>query len=237
MKVISMHKVDATMEAGALPSKALIKGMGQLMGEMRRANALVDGAGLRRSATRMRLRFSGAERTVLKGPYAGGNELPAGIAMLEVRDADEAVDWASRYAKAVGRDAEIEVGPVTEGWDLGLMEKPPNPPYRCLMLHKADAASEAGEPAPAALAELTQEMQSAGVLLRAARLKPSRFGLRMQVTNKKPTVIDGPFTESKELIAGFVLLDVPSLAEAREWGIKFAAVTGDVELDILQLEE
>src|SRR6185503_3509271 len=150
MKIISMHKVDAAMEAGKLPSKELIQGMGQLMGEMRRANALVDGDGLRPSATRMRLTFRGDQRSIQNGPYAGGNELPAGFVKLKVRDMDEAVAWASRYGKAAG-DSEIEVGPVTEGWDLGLMAKPADAPLRVLMLHKADAASEAGERAPAAL--------------------------------------------------------------------------------------
>jgi hypothetical protein len=67
MRVISMHKVDAAMEAGKLPSQELIQGMGRLMGQMRQAGSFLDGAGLRPSATRVRLRFSGGERTVQKG--------------------------------------------------------------------------------------------------------------------------------------------------------------------------
>jgi hypothetical protein len=235
MKIISMHKVDAAMEAGAMPSKELIQGMGRLMGEMREAGALVDGAGLRPSHTRARLRFSGGERAVQKGPYAGGNELPAGMAMLKTRDMDEAVEWASRYGRAIG-DAELEIGPVTEYWDLGVGSKPADAPLRTLLLHKADAAFEAGkplpEPASAALAKVHDDMRGAGVLLLSERLRPSREGLRIQVRNKRSTIIDGPFTESKELIAGYVLLELPSLDAARPWAMKFADVIGDVDMDL-----
>jgi hypothetical protein len=238
MRVISMHKVDAAMEAGARPSKELIQGMGRLIGEMRRDRAFLDGDGLLPSATRVRLRFSGGERTLQKGPYAGANELVAGIAMMKVRDMDEAIGWASRYGEAVG-DAELELGPVTEAWDLGLMPKPADAPLRCLLLHKADADSEAGRPigkaAASALARVTDEMTKAGVLLTAERFQPSSKGARMKVTAKRATVVDGPFAESKELIAGFVLLEVPSIQRACEWGTRFADVIGDVELDILPL--
>src|SRR5262245_10151086 len=132
MRVISMHKVDAAMEAGKLPSRELIQGMGKLMGEMRGAGVFVDGAGLRPSATRVRLRGGGGARTVQHGPYAGGNELIAGVAMVKVRDMDDALAWAGRYGDALGGDAELEIGPVTEGWDLGVMPKPENAPLRCL---------------------------------------------------------------------------------------------------------
>ena len=94
-----MHKVTAAMEAGEKPSPELIQGMGQLMGEMRRSGALVDGAGLLPTATRVRLRFADGKRTLQKGPYKGANELVAAMLMLKVRDMDEAIDWATRYAR------------------------------------------------------------------------------------------------------------------------------------------
>ena len=65
-----MHKVDAAMEAGGRPSPELIQGMGKLMGEMRREGIFLDGDGLRPSATRVRLRFTGGELTLERGPYA-----------------------------------------------------------------------------------------------------------------------------------------------------------------------
>jgi hypothetical protein len=240
MKVISMHKVDAAMEAGALPGAELIQGMGKLMGEMRKSGVFVDGAGLRPSATRVRLHLSGGETTLEKGPYRGSNERIAAVLQLQVRDLDEAIEWASRYGRAVG-EGELEIGPVTEAWDLGIIPKPAQVPLRCLVLHKADAAAEAGralgEPASRALAAVIEEMRKAGVLQASVRLQPTSRGMRIKVAGKKPTVMDGPFTEAKELIAGFVVLEVPSLADARPWCLLFADVIGDVEMDVIPLAE
>jgi hypothetical protein len=240
MRIISMHKVDAKMEAGVMPSQELIQGMGKLMGDMRNAGALIDGAGLRPSATRVRLRFSGGERKVQKGPYRGENERIAAVSMLNVADMDEALSWASRYGKAVG-DVELELGPVTEPWDLGLMPRPDGVPLRCLLLHKADADHEAGKPLPPtaaeALSRVQDEMREAGVLMVSERLQPSSQGMRIKVTNKKAVMMDGPFTESKELIAGYVIVNVPVLAAAREWCLRFAEVIGDVEMDLWPLHD
>ena len=235
-----MHKVTPAMESGELAGPEIIKGMGQLIGDMRRNDAFVDGAGLLPSRRRARLRFAGGKRTVQKGPYAGAHELVAAILMIKVRDMDEAIDWATRYAAAVG-DAELEIGPVTEPWDLGIMPRPADPPLRCLLLHKADANSETGTPrgAPtaAALASLTDEMRAAGVLLASERLRPSREGERIKVADRKTTVIDGPFAESKEMIAGFIIMSAPSVAATRPWTARFADVIGDVELDVLPLDD
>jgi len=242
MKIISMHKVDAAMEAGKLPSQELIQGMGQLMGEMRRASAFADGDGLRQSHTRARVRVKGAGPgpgqgvTVERGPYAGGNELVERLTRIRVKDMDEGIAWATRQAEATG--AEVEVGPITEGWDLGLMAKPADAPLRCLLLQKGDPANEADRPAAIpALGALTAQMERAGVLLTApTRLRPSREGRRISVAAGKPVFRDGPFAESKELIAGFVLLEVPGMPEAVEWALRFAKVIGDVELELRPLD-
>ena len=240
MRVISMHKVTPAMEAGEKPGPELIKGMGQLMGEMRREGAFVNGDGLLPSATRVRLRFAHGKRTLQRGPYKGVHELVAAILMLKLRDMEEAIAWATRYGEAVG-DSDIEIGPVTEAWDLGLMPRPADAPLRCLLLHRADAESEAGRPrrAPAAdaVAKLTDEMRAAGVLLASERLRPSREGVRIKVADKKTTVVDGPFAESKELIAGFIIMNVPSVAATHPWTSRFADVIGDIEMDVLPLCE
>jgi hypothetical protein len=236
MRIISMHKVDAAMEAGAMPSQAVIQGMGALIGDMQKSGVLIAGEGLRPSATRVRLRFSGGERTLQKGPYAGENEVIAAIALLKVGDMDEAIGWASRYGQAAG-DVELELGPVTEPWDLGFGSRPAGAPLRCLLLHKANASSESGKPPAKALATVTEEMRKAGVLLMSERLQPSRKATRTKVVGKKPFVLDGPFTESKELIAGFVMLELPSVAAAREFGLRFAEVIGDVEMDVYPLQD
>ena len=130
---------------------------------------------------------------------------------------------------------------MTEGWDLGLMAEPPDAPLRCLVLHRADADSEAGKPrsqaAVAALASLTDEMRAAGVLLASERVRPSPRGHAHEGGHKKTTVIDGPFAESKEMIAGYIIMNAPSVAATQPWTARFAEVIGDVELDVLPLYE
>jgi hypothetical protein len=92
---------------------------------------------------------------------------------------------------------------------------------RFMILIKADEDSEAGVmPSERLLTEMTQfneELVNAGVLLAAEGLLPSSKGARVLFSGDKRTVVDGPFTEAKELIAGYWLLDVKSMDDAIEW--------------------
>jgi hypothetical protein len=92
---------------------------------------------------------------------------------------------------------------------------------RVLILAKEAKQSEAGTPPTAeAMAEhqkFNGELVKAGVVVASGRLSPSSQGKRVQFDGKKRTVIDGPFAESKELVAGYWLWEVRSLAEALEW--------------------
>jgi hypothetical protein len=240
MRLMMLHKTNKHWEAGALPSPELIAEMGKLVGGMAQTGALLSGEGLRPTSTGVRLNFSGGKRTVIKGPFAGSNELMAGFVIVRVKSLEEAIEWASRYARMVG-DAEIDIRPVTEAWDLGLMPKPEGDTTRFMMVHKADRNSEAGvAPSPAmmaGMAKLTDEMTKAGVLLSAEGLRPSSKGVRLNFSGSKRTVTDGPFAESKELIAGYTMVKVNSMEEAIEWATRFAKVVGDVEVDIRELSD
>ncbi len=92
---------------------------------------------------------------------------------------------------------------------------------RVMVIMKADEVSEAGVlPDAKFLAEMTkynEELVKAGVMLAAEGLHPSSKGKRVKFSGGKTTVIDGPFTEAKELVAGFWLWQVKSLDEAVEW--------------------
>jgi hypothetical protein len=92
---------------------------------------------------------------------------------------------------------------------------------KVMIFVKATADSEAGVmPTPellAAMGEFNQSLVNAGILLAGEGLKPSRDGKRVRFSGKSRTVIDGPFTETKELIAGFWLWQVRSIEEAVEW--------------------
>jgi hypothetical protein len=92
---------------------------------------------------------------------------------------------------------------------------------RFMMLVKADANSEAGvlpsRELVAAMGKFNEEMMKAGVMLAAEGLQPSSKGTRIAFAGGKRTVIDGPFPETKELVAGFWLIQVKSREEAIEW--------------------
>jgi hypothetical protein len=92
---------------------------------------------------------------------------------------------------------------------------------RCLVIVKASQQSEAGVMPSAKLLEdmgkFNEELVKAGVLLAAEGLKPTSQGKRVRFSGTRRTVVDGPFTETKELIAGFWLWQVRSMEEALEW--------------------
>jgi hypothetical protein len=109
-----------------------------------------------------------------------------------------------------------------------------------MVLVKASKESEAGEmPSEALLTEMTrynEELVKAGVMLAGEGLHPSSKGVRIRFEGKNRTVIDGPFAETKELLAGFWLIQVKSREEAIEW-IKRAPFDGGTEIEIRQVFE
>ena len=111
---------------------------------------------------------------------------------------------------------------------------------RCMVIVKADKDSEAGVLPETGLFEAmgkyNEELVKAGVMLAGDGLKPSASGARVRFDGKQRTVIDGPFAESKELVAGFWLWQVKSLAEAVEW-LKRAPFDGGTEVEIRPLYE
>lgn len=107
---------------------------------------------------------------------------------------------------------------------------------RIMGLLRADKDSEAGvTPSPELLAELGkffEEVNRAGVLLAGEGLHPSAKGKRVRLADGKVTVTDGPFTESKELVASYALFEVKSMDEAIEWTTRFLKVLGGGESEL-----
>jgi len=239
MKFMMMHKNDPKTEAGEMPPMELVHEMGQFIGGYAQQGKLLDGAGLGASKTRTRLTFRNGEASVLHGPYAGQHELPASTLLLKVATRDEAMAWAKRYGTILG-DGEIELGKVNEPWDIGIMPAPPNPPLQILLIDKADAATEStGRTAEkkAAIAALKDEMSQAGVLVRSLNLQPSAKGKRLLFTQNVLQVIDGPFSESKELIGGFAVMEVSGLDEILEICKRYAEILGGtLEVDVRLVE-
>ena len=114
---------------------------------------------------------------------------------------------------------------------------------RFMVIVKADKNSEAGilptketKETFAAMGKFNEELVRAGVMLAGEGLQPSAKGKRVRFSGQQRTVIDGPFTEAKELIAGFWLWQVKSMEEAVEW-LKRAPFDGGTEVEIRQVFE
>lgn len=111
---------------------------------------------------------------------------------------------------------------------------------RFMILVKADENTEAGVlPSEELLTEMgkyNEELAKAGVLLAGEGLHPSTRGARVKFSKEGPTVVDGPFTETKELIAGFWIFQVSSMEEAVAW-IKRAPMGEGAEIEIRQIFE
>ena len=113
---------------------------------------------------------------------------------------------------------------------------------RFMVIIKADASFEAGEmPSERLLSEFgkyNEDLVRAGVLLACEGLHPSSDGARVKISGSKRTVVDGPFTETKELIAGFWLIQVTSKEEAIEWAKRIPNPDGvDAEVEIRRVFE
>ena len=113
---------------------------------------------------------------------------------------------------------------------------------RFLVMVKANADSEAGKlPSTellTAMGKYNEELVKAGILLAAEGLKPSSQGARIKFSGTRRTVVDGPFTETKELVAGFWLWQCRSYDEAIEWAKRCPNPTGeDGEIEVRQVFE
>jgi len=113
---------------------------------------------------------------------------------------------------------------------------------RFIVLLKADKNTEAGvlpdEKLLTEMGKYNEELVKAGVLLAAEGLQPSSKGARVRFSGKKRTVIDGPFIETKELIAGFWMIQVKSKEEAIEWVKRCPnPLEGEAEIEIRQVFE
>ena len=119
MRVMVLVKADKSSEAGVLPDEQLLREMGQYNEELVKAGVMLAGEGLHPSSKGKRVRFSGAQRTVIDGPFAESKELIAGFWLWQVASMEEAVEWVKRCPNPMGVESEIEIRPVFEAEDFG----------------------------------------------------------------------------------------------------------------------
>ena len=119
MRFMVLVKADKNTEAGVLPDEKLLTVMGKYNEELVKAGVLLAGEGLHPSSKGARVRFSGAKRTVVDGPFAETKELIAGFWLWNVKSKEEAIEWVKRCPNPTGVEAEIEIRQVFEAEDFG----------------------------------------------------------------------------------------------------------------------
>jgi hypothetical protein len=114
-----MVKATKDSEAGALPDQKLLAAMGKFNEELVKAGVMLAGEGLQPSSKGARVRFSGAKRTVIDGPFTETNELVAGFWVWRVKSMAEAIEWVKRCPNPMPGDSEIEIRQIFEAEDFG----------------------------------------------------------------------------------------------------------------------
>lgn len=266
MRFMVLVKSSPESEAGVLPDEKLLSEMGAYNDELLKVGVMLAGEGLHPSSKGARVRYADGKLSVVDGPFAEAKELVAGFWLIQAKSKNEAVEWLK---KAPFRDGEVEIRPLFEledfpadgaeqpgGWrdkeaefrkTAPLQTTRGNKKMRFLGCVMADKDTEAGvmpnEKDLAAMGAFMEEATKAGVLLGGEGLKPTSEGVRILYDGSKRTVVDGPFTESKELVAGYSILAVDSKEEALEWTKRFVQVdagvrpSGEARCEIRQIFE
>ena len=245
MRIMMIVKANPDSEKGILPDEKILSAMGTYNEKLGKAGALLAMDGLQPSSEGFRVKCSKGKVTVTDGPFAEAKELVAGFWLINVKSLAEGIEWAKRTPF---QDGEIELRPLfetedfpvspdedPEGWRKKELENrakaaPPRKPgtKRYLGLLFADKDTEAGvmpdEKVLAAMGAFFEEGLKAGVILGGEGLQPTSKAARVKFTGGKRTVVDGPFTESKELVAGYAILQYASKEEALEWTKRFVQV-------------
>jgi hypothetical protein len=212
---------------------------------LRKADTTAEGLpnGLQLDSKRTRVRFSAGKPTVLEGPPSG-NDAVAALTIIDVDSKDEAIEWVKRLpAVNGGEEIEIREGGCPGGVPAVSEQKSstaePASTTRFVVMLKADEKTEAGLVAEGPrLAEMVRHNEAsvkAGVMLAGAGLQPSSRGARVKFSGAKPVVIDGPFAEAKELVAGFWLIQVKSKAEALDWVKSYPFPFDDAEIELREV--
>jgi hypothetical protein len=119
MRVMVIVKATKESEAGVMPDERLLSEMGQYNEELVNAGIMLAGEGLHPSSKGKRVRFSGAARTVVDGPFAETKELVAGFWLWKVKSMEEAVEWLKKCPNPHNEVSDVEIRPLFESDDFG----------------------------------------------------------------------------------------------------------------------
>jgi hypothetical protein len=119
MRFMVIVKASKESEAGVMPNQRLLAEMGKFNEELVKAGVLLAGEGLHPTSKGKRVKFSGAKRTVVDGPFTETKELIAGFWLWQVRSLEEAIEWVKRCPNPHEGESEIEIRQVFEAEDFG----------------------------------------------------------------------------------------------------------------------
>ena len=120
MRFMVIVKATSDSEAGIMPSEKLLRDMGNFNEELVKAGIMLAGEGLKPSSAGARIRFDGAKRTVIDGPFAETKELVAGFWLLQCKSLEECVEWMKRCPNPFeDGESELEIRPIFEAEDFG----------------------------------------------------------------------------------------------------------------------
>ena len=119
MKFMILVKANKDTEAGVMPSTELLTAMGKYNEELVKAGVLLAGEGLHPSSKGARVKFSGAKRTVVDGPFPETKDLVCGFWILQVKSREEAIEWVKRCPNPMEGETELEIRQVFEADDFG----------------------------------------------------------------------------------------------------------------------
>jgi hypothetical protein len=265
MRCMLLVKSDEKLAKDGTPSAELAP-TSRFNAAMTDAGVLLGADQLSPSSQGARVRLSAGKYGVTTGPFPDAKELVGGYWLIRTRSREEALEWLRRAP--VG-DGSVELRPLydTEDFPVDAVEQPggwrdqelaaraameataparkPGTKRFILML-RSDAKTESGAlPSEEVLTEMGKLMEEGvrtGALLGGDGLKPSAFGVRLRVVDGKPKTVDGPFAETKELIAGYTLLQLATLDEAVAFAKRWLAVhqlvgVSESEIEIRELME
>ena len=119
MRFMVIVKASKESEAGVMPNQTLLAEMGKFNEELVKAGLLLAAEGLHPTSKGKRVKFSGAKRTVVDGPFTETKELIAGFWLWQVRSLEEAIEWVKRCPNPHEAESEIEIRQVFEAEDFG----------------------------------------------------------------------------------------------------------------------
>jgi hypothetical protein len=119
MRFMILVKATKDSEAGKMPDETLLAEMGKFNEELVKAGVMLAGEGLHPSSKGARVRFSGAKRTVIDGPFTETKELVAGFWLWQVKSKEEAIEWVKRCPNPMPGESEIEIRQIFEAEDFG----------------------------------------------------------------------------------------------------------------------